>query len=266
MIALIVGSRVGGCGEACQYPWMRFGDFIVYVDESGDHGLKNIDPQHPVFTLALCIVDKATYTSTIVPAFQNLKFEFFGHDAVVLHSHHIRKAYGDFNVLQNATVRKAFVDRLTGSIGAAPFTVIASVIDKSRHVRRYVNPVSPYTIALEFCVERLQRFLSERGQTDRLTHVIVESRGKSEDKDLELEFRRICDGAGYSGQIHNLAIRFMAKNHNSTGLQLADLVAHPIGRHVMAPNQLNRAYDVVMPKFRRGPGDKIEGYGLKIFP
>ena len=37
---------------------MRSGDSIAYVDESGDHGLKNIDPQHPVFTLAFCIVEK----------------------------------------------------------------------------------------------------------------------------------------------------------------------------------------------------------------
>jgi hypothetical protein len=42
-----------------------FADYIVFVDESGDHGLHNIDPQFPVFTLAFCIVSKADYLATI---------------------------------------------------------------------------------------------------------------------------------------------------------------------------------------------------------
>ena len=55
----------------------------------------------------------------------------------------------------------------------------------------------------------------------------------------------------------NLAIRFMDKKHNSTGLQIADLIAHPIARHVIDPDQPNRAFDIVRPKFRRGAGGKI---------
>lgn len=31
----------------------RFSDFIVYVDESGDHSLQSIDQSYPVFVLAL---------------------------------------------------------------------------------------------------------------------------------------------------------------------------------------------------------------------
>ncbi len=30
----------------------KFSDYIVYVDESGDHGLQNLDPNYPVFVLA----------------------------------------------------------------------------------------------------------------------------------------------------------------------------------------------------------------------
>ena len=58
----------------------------------------------------------------------------------------------------------------------------------------------------------------------------------------------------------------MDKKHNSSGLQLADLVAHPIGRHAINPSQPNRAYDIVEPKFRRGPKGQIDGFGLKNFP
>ena len=70
---------------------MAFSDYIVYADESGDHSLTSIDPQFPVFVLAFCILKKAAYIDHVVPAFQRLKFAFWGHDGVVLHGHEIRK-------------------------------------------------------------------------------------------------------------------------------------------------------------------------------
>jgi hypothetical protein len=64
----------------------------------------------------------------------------------------------------------------------------------------------------------------------------------------------------------NLDIRFMEKKHNAPGLQIADLVAHPIGRHVIDPEQPNRAFEILKPKLRTGPDGRIRGFGLKIFP
>jgi hypothetical protein len=54
-------------------------------------------------------------------------------------------------------------------------------------------------------------------------------------------------------------------------LQLADLVARPIGLSVIKPGQNNRAFDVLARKFfcsggRKNLGVGIEGWGLKIFP
>jgi hypothetical protein len=245
---------------------MAFSDYIIYADESGDHGLKSIDRQFPVFVLAFCVVRKSIYIDRIVPAFQRFKFEFRGHDGVVLHAHEIRKSEGDFNILLNANTRTNFFDRLNGVIKAAEFTIIAAVIDKKRHTERYTQPADPYEISLAFCMERAQRYFLNLGQADRTTHVQVECRGRTEDAKLELEFRRICDGQNMIGRMPNLEIRFTDKKHNSTGLQLADLVAHPIGRHVVNPAQSNRAYDILKPKFRRGPADRVQGFGLKIFP
>ena len=209
---------------------------------------------------------KPTYIDRLVPAFQRLKFAFWGHDGIVLHGHEIRKAQGDFNILLNAKTRTAFLDGLSGVIEAADFTIIAVVIDKQRHIERYAQPIDPYKIALRFCLERLQYWLSEYGQADHLTHVQVERRGTAEDARLELEFRRICDGHNHFGKMPNLDIRFMDKKHNSTGLQFRGLVAHLIGRHVINPDQPNRAFDILEAKFRRGPSGQVTGYGLKIFP
>jgi hypothetical protein len=245
---------------------MAFSDYVVYADESGDHSLTSIDPHFPVFVLSFCVVRKSTYIDSIVPEFQRLKFNFWGHDSIVLHGHEIRKEKGDFHILRVANTRAAFLDQLNSVIKNAVFVIIAAVIDKKRHVEKYTVPADPYEIALVFCMERLQRYLLNCGQAERTTHVQVECRGKAEDARLELEFRRICDGKNIIGKMPNLDFRFVDKKHNSTGLQLADLVAHPIGRHIINPNQSNRAYDILEPKLRRGPAGRVNGFGLKIFP
>lgn len=245
---------------------MNYSDYIIYVDESGDHGLVSIDPSYPVFVLAFCIFEKATYGGSIVPAVLRFKYRYFGHDSVILHSHDIRKARSDFRILLNADVRAAFMDDLTDLVARADFTVIASCIHKARLASQYVRPDNPYDLALGFCMERAHRHLAALGQTHRTTHVVFERRGAREDRDLELTFRRIRDGANAVGPMPDLEIVFADKRHNSTGLQLADLVAHPIGRHFMAPDQPNRAYDALAPKFRKSPTGHIDGFGLKRFP
>ena len=52
----------------------------------------------------------------------------------------------------------------------------------------------------------------------------------------------------------------------STGLQLADLIARPIGLHVLRPGQPDRAYDLLAPKLLRGPGGQLDGWGLTVLP
>ncbi|QQN63435.1 DUF3800 domain-containing protein [Bradyrhizobium diazoefficiens] len=47
---------------------MDFSEYIVYIDESGDYGLANINPDHPVFALAFCVVEKAKYVAALGPA------------------------------------------------------------------------------------------------------------------------------------------------------------------------------------------------------
>ena len=96
--------------------------------------------------------------------------------------------------------------------------------------------------------------------------MLVECRGAREDRDLELAFRRIAAGANKVGPMPNLEIRFMDKKHNSTGLQIADLVAYPISRRAVMPSQPNRAFEIVERKLWRGPTGAVTGFGLKIFP
>ena len=162
--------------------------------------------------------------------------------------------------------RQSFLADLTDLMERLPYTLIVSAIDKLKLKNHYKAPDNPYSIAMQFCLERAFLYLKEQGEADRLTHVLVESRGPKEDADLELAFRRICDGANACGCRLPFQVVFVDKKQNLAGLQLADLVCHPIGRHLLKPEQTNRAYEVVQRKIRRNGAGRIEGYGLKTFP
>jgi Protein of unknown function (DUF3800) len=242
-----------------------FSDYIVFVDESGDHSLEVINPDYPVFVLAFCILPRAAYIQQVTPSVRQLKFELFGHDLVVLHEHDIRKKSGPFAQL-NKERREMLVERLTDTIAAAPMTLVAVVIDKVRHKARYTAPEHPYHLALKYGLERVHAFLAREGQGGRTTAVVCEARGAKEDKEIELAFRRVCDGDNRSKRPYPLTIVVADKKTNSEGLQLADLVARPVGLHVLRPNQPNRAWDVLQTKLYTGLHGVVQGNGLKVFP
>ena len=255
-------------GEAApMVPGKQYSQYVVYVDESGDHSLESIDPQYPVFVLAFCVFHKAYYASKVVPALESFKFKHFGHDVVVLHETDIRKERSEFR-FSSRPHKDAFLDELTDLIEANNFILIGCVIDKARLRERSENP---YHLALGFCLETLHELMQEKRQDDLPTHVVVECRGKKEDAELELEFRRVCAGENKFGKPLPFEIVFADKKTNSTGLQLADLVARPIGLSVVRPEQPNRAFDVLTRKFfcrggRKNVGVGFEGMGLKIYP
>ena len=240
-------------------------DYIVFVDESGDHSLTAINPEWPLFVLSFCIFPVVAYVHQVTPAIRQLKFDSFGHDLVILHEHDIRKKKGAFARL-NKEAREVFLDRLTDIIAATDMTMIAVVIDKARHKARYSAPEHPYHLAMQFGLERVAHFLALRGQDYAETTVVCEARGAKEDAELELEFRRVCDGANRSKRPYPLRIVIADKKTNSEGLQLADLTARPAGLSVLRPAQPNRAWDVLKAKLFAGQHNCVSGNGIKVFP
>lgn len=249
----------------------RFSDYVVYVDESGDHSLERIDPDYPVFVLALCVFHKRHYAEKIIPAVEKLKFNYFGHDSVVLHEHEIRKQKGDFAFLSHKPTREEFIGRLSSIMDASNFILMACVVDKARLNRHEGAGSNPYHIALGICLEVLREFLAEKTQDHLQTHVLVECRGKKEDVELELEFRRICDGENPGNRQLPFNVIFADKKTNLTGLQLADLVARPVGLNYIRPEQANQAFELLKNKFfcaggRDRAGQGYQNVGLKIYP
>ncbi len=84
---------------------MEYSNFTIYVDESGDHSLESINPEYPLFVLAFCMAEKADYRAQIAPEMAGFKHRWFGHEAVILHDHEIRKEKGDFKFLFDRDAR-----------------------------------------------------------------------------------------------------------------------------------------------------------------
>ena len=250
---------------------MDYSEYVIYVDESGDHSLNSINPHYPIFVLVFCIFKKSDYANVIVPKIETFKFNYFGHDAIILHERDIRKQSKPFVFLQNLERRNAFMDELNSLVESIEFTVVAAVIEKRKLTKpdaKFNIPYTktPYSLALMFCLERTFDFLRDKNQHHLLTHVIVEQRGRKEDDELELDFRRICNGSNYRSKALNFDIVFANKKINSAGLQIADLTARPIGLKVIRPEQQNRARNIIDEKLRRNHAGKITGWGLKVFP
>ncbi len=238
----------------------HFSEFIIFADESGDHGIKTINPENPIFVLVFCIFRKLDYISIIKQAVAKLKIDFWGHDLVVLHNHEIRKSTGEFAFLFNEEKRMIFLHALNEMISRIPFSIVATAINK-KDLQDKPNPGNPYLLALDSCLDQTLIFLEEQQQLQQLTHIIVESRGKPEDRDVGLAFDQI---SAQRSKHYPLSLRFANKQTNSSGLQIADLVAHPIARHILKRNQPNKAFEIVREKILGFP--EYNETGLKCYP
>ena len=249
-------------------------ELLVFMDESGDHNLKGGgDPDYPLFVLVAVLIDGDEYDK-IVQKFKQIKLKFFGEESVVFHEREIRKAEGVFRILQNPDTRNRFFQDLNRTIEDSRFKIIASVIDKRKLLEKYLYPENPYDISLQFILERIGFEVQSRISAPESVPIHAESRGKKEDGKLREEFNRIRSGKSalsfnsdpLSQIFRKMHLDFHKKEENIVGIQLADLIARPIGIKQLRPNQQNRAYEIIRRKFRTSSAGEIEGYGLKIFP
>ncbi len=225
---------------------LDYGNYVVYVDESGDHSLESINPRYPLFVLAFCIFEKYHYVQKVIPALSELKFNIFGHELIILHEHEIRKKTGAFSKL-NFELREHLILSLSNLMTEIEMSVIPIVIDKRKLNLSGPDPTHIYHLAMQIGLEKLYHFLHERNQQMRLTHIVFEARGRCEDQALELEFLRICTRK----QKLPFEIVIADKKTNSVGLQIADLVARPIGLSILHPEQPNRAFAILEKKLHQ---------------
>jgi len=243
----------------------EYSDYIVYVDESGDHSLTSIDEGYPVFVLSFCVFQKRHYSHAITPALRMLKFETFGHDMVILHEQDIRKKTGAFHQIGKEK-REIFLEDLNTLITDADFTLLVTIIDKYKLKKEQTQETHVYHLAMELGLEKLYHFVQSRNQDNRLTHVICEARGRVEDRALELEFSHVCAGHNRSRRTLPFQLIIADKKTNSEGLQFADLAARPVGLSVVRPGQTNRAFQILQKKLHKNHDGEAAGYGFHLYP
>ena len=241
--------------------------YHLFIDESGDHGLHNVDPNFPVFLLCGILYREDEYFNARDQV-NVIKKKHWGNKDVILHSRDIRKCEKEFQILFDLDIKKDFIESINEVIANTSYTVLASAIDKHKYVKKFgklSNDV--YELALSFIIERAIYKLDETKDCTTL-NIVVECRGKKEDKKLDEHFQRLlARGTGYVKPDRlskiNTKIYFRDKKKNINGLQLADLVAYPCARYVIDPKRANPAFDVLAPKIYNKYGKR---YGLKIFP
>ena len=245
-------------------------NFVMFLDESGDHNLRRIDRNFPVFCLMGCVFERYYYRDVVRPTIDAFKLLFRGRTDVILHSREIRKHQGAFSFLGDESTRSEFYDALNELIRSLRFTVLSAVILKLDHLSEYgLRARHPYHLALEFILERYSLLMSRRGRCCS-GYVLAESRGKREDSLLKAEFSRLSAVGTRYQDLRNVTGLWMEKKPaNLVGLQIADLAAYPIAAKVLRPLAEQRSFDVLVDKISAAPerkGGSILGYGLKVFP
>lgn len=243
---------------------------LLYLDESGDHGLERIDPNYPVFVLGGIIVDR-TYARTVMqPRVRKLKIDFFGNPGIVLHTNDILRARNGFESLKDSAFREEFYAALNVLMRELTYQVVACVIDKPSLVARYgKNADDPYLYSLKVLIER---FCDEVGDCADGGLVYAEKRGELLDHDLNVAWERLRSTIGETGDAYGTMIDERVcelivkdKRLNIVGLQLADLVISPIAR-MSTRLPVKEDWEIVRSKLLRGQSGEARGYGLVHLP
>jgi hypothetical protein len=240
----------------------------MYLDESGDHSLRVVDPAYPVFVLAGVVIDEAYEKRVVRPELDELKQAFFGHARVVLHTSDLIRNRNGFERMKDPAFRGRFLDALNEAMRRWSYTVVACAVRKDHHARKYgTSAIDPYMLSLEVVVERFCYELRQHGIVG--ADITAEARGQPLDRILERSWQDVlATGTRYVGR-HELADRvrrleLRTKMAGEAGLELADLVVSPIGRHVIGKPP-REDWAIVFEKLRRR-GGAWRGPGLVVLP
>lgn len=241
---------------------------VLFLDESGDHNLRVIDPQYPLFVLGGVIMDKEYAEGELVMRMNAFKRELFGREDLVLHTADITRNRNGFERLKDPGFRAVFYRKLNALMAELRYTVVACAIRKDLHLSRYgMAALDPYLMSLDVLVER---FCMEVGDREGGGLVVAERRDPTLDHELELAWLNLkIQGTRYlqAKQIERriMAMNLRDKKANLAGLQLADLVVTPIGRKVLGKT-VKEDYQIIERKFRCNYQGRVEGYGLVVLP
>ena len=216
--------------------------YRIYIDEVGNPDLESSDnPNHRFLSLTGVILELSYVESIIYPQMEALKTKFFhSHpdDPIIFHRKEMIKAEPPFGALKDPKTLKQFDKELLALMKSWEYTVISVCLDKKNHKETYTTwRYDPYHYCLAVLLERFVFFLNRKNiQGD----VMAESRGGKEDRRLKDSFARLWEeGTDYVDQeqfqkaLASKQLKVKLKTNNISGLQLADLLAHPSRNEIL---------------------------------
>ncbi len=167
--------------------------YVVYVDETGDHGLQRINPTAPVFVLCAALYPISDFLAEDQGALAKIKFDIWGHDHIIFHSRAIRRKVPPFNVCLDKDVETQLMESLGAFFDNSKSSLIAAAIHKPKLKAKYLYPANPYNLSIRFILERVYSALRDVDSNLRKTTFVFESRGTLEDAQVEHWFKRTCE-------------------------------------------------------------------------
>ena len=239
------------------------------MDESGTSNLKNMDANFPVLSLTGVLISSGEY-NFLISEVEKLKKYFFGTTQIVLHDRDIKKHQKGFEPLSDKKTEQAFWNHISSIVDKTDFKIVSSVIDKRKHTNRYgFIAEDPYPLALTFVLERT---VIETENKNAITQVFIEGRGKKENAIICDRYSRLLNaGTPYvSKQRFNErltpSMEIRRKHDYEIGIELADLCAYPIAKHILDSNSDGAFYEHISKKIRANNRGAVKGYGIKVFP
>ena len=227
----------------------NFGDWLIFADETGDHGFGSAQTAFPVLAISFMLIRKKDYANLLVPKVKEFKHKYWGHDCVILHEREIRRKTGDFTFLKNPEIKERFMEDLNFLMSELPVYFVSAIIHKNSSVHKLQGQwlQNVYHRTFIYCLATVETFLKKQGQSGKLTPIICEQRGKNEDNELRrgFDFIRSSDTEILTNQFDLI---FRPKMTNDEGLQIADLAVRPIAKLALNPLEPNRAIDMLRNK------------------
>lgn len=241
--------------------------YYLFIDECGDHQLEKFNPSFPIFTLCGLLIPGSKIES-LENSVINFKREFFNDENVILHSRDIRKQEKSYSILQYPETRNRFYQGIDTILGQSDvYVIVCCSILKEPFVERFSRGEDVYGLSLKYLIERAIFYMDDNVENGTLD-VYIERRGVKQDRALLNYYNRLRATGTKWVTAERLISRlgkftFSYKKDNIIGLQLADLIAYPITRHVLDPKAPNPAYDVISDKIYSYKGAVL---GMKIIP
>lgn len=216
--------------------------FRMYMDETGDDGLKRADdPRHRFLSLTGVIIELGHVGSAVYPEMERIKARYFDShpdEPVIFHRKELVNRRYPFQSLRDEGIEREFNRELLERMREWEYAVATVCLDK----KGYADPRPPYHRCMAILLDVFARWLRTRGaQGD----VMAEERGGREDMRTKEEFRNLWlrgTDATSPGQIQAALtsgdLKTKSKPSNIAGLQLADMLAHPSRNEILRDNGL----------------------------